>query len=247
MKALGFVTIGQSPRDDYVPEMEKILGPDTRVLQVGALDGLTRAAIDGLAPHAGQDALITRLRDGSSVIVAKQAILGLLQQCLDRLDPEIDAAVLLCTGVFPRFRSSHPVLEPDRILYATAEAVFGGGRLGVLIPIEAQRESMAARWRPIDPEAAIAVASPYAGPGALVEAAESLEAGRRVPHRHELHGLHASHEGARARRGRRARAAPHQPGGARGRRSPLTGATRRTFCAPQPWGDRPGSGRPHRL
>ena len=71
--------------------------------------------------------------------------------------------MLLCTGVFPRFRSSHPVLEPDRILYAAAEAVFGGGRLGVLIPIEAQRESMAARWRALGPDAAIAVASPTQG------------------------------------------------------------------------------------
>jgi protein AroM len=175
VKTLGFITIGQSPRDDYVPKMEKILGPDTRVVQAGALDMLSRPEIDALAPGPGQDALITRLRDGSSAIVAKQAILGFLQECLDRLDPEIDAAVLLCTGVFPRFRSSHPVLEPDRILYAAAEAVFGGGRLGVLISIEAQREGMAARWRPIDPEAAIAVASPYAGAAPLVEAAEALK------------------------------------------------------------------------
>jgi protein AroM len=174
VKTLGFITIGQSPRDDYVPEMEKILGPDTRVVQAGALDGLSRPEVDALAPRGGGDALITRLRDGSSVIVAKHAILGLLQECLDRLDPEIDAAVLLCTGVFPRFRSSHPVLEPDRILYAAAEAVFGGGRLGVLIPIEAQRESMAARWRPMDSDVAIAVASPYAGAAPLVEAAEAL-------------------------------------------------------------------------
>ncbi len=175
MKTLGFVTIGQSPRDDYVPEMERILGPDARVVQAGALDGLSRAEIDGLAPRAGQDALITRLRDGASVIVAKQAILGLLQTCLDRLDGEIDASVVLCTGVFPRFRSSHPVLEPDRVLYAAAQAVFGGGRLGVMIPIEAQRESMAARWGSLDPHAAIAVASPYAGTGALVEAAAALK------------------------------------------------------------------------
>jgi protein AroM len=174
MRTLGFVTIGQSPRDDYVPEMEKILGPDARVIQTGALDGLSREDIDALAPRAGDDALITRLLDGSSVIVAKQAILGRLQDCLDRLDARIDAAVLLCTGVFPRFRSSHPVLEPDRILYAAAQAVFGGGRLGVLIPIEEQREAMAARWRPIDPEAAIAVASPYAGTAPLLEAAEAL-------------------------------------------------------------------------
>jgi protein AroM len=174
VKTLGFVTIGQSPRDDYVPEMEGILGPQARVVQAGALDGLGRAEIEALAPRADQDALITRLRDGSSAIVAKPAILGLLQACLDRLDDEIDASVLLCTGVFPRFRSSHPVLEPDRILYGAAQAVFDGGRLGVLIPIEAQRESMAARWRLLDAGAAIAVASPYAGAEALARAAEAL-------------------------------------------------------------------------
>jgi protein AroM len=174
MKTLGFVTIGQSPRDDYVPEMEKILGPAARVLQAGALDGLSRAEIEALAPRADGDALITRLGDGSSALVAKPAILGLLQACLDRLDGEVDASVLLCTGVFPRFRSSHPVLEPDRILYAAAQAVFDGGRLGVLIPIEAQRQGMAARWRPLDPGAAIAVASPYAGAGALADAARAL-------------------------------------------------------------------------
>lgn len=175
MKTLGFITIGQSPRDDYVPEMEQILGPEARVVQAGALDGLSRAEIEALAPREGQDALITRLRDGASVIVAKQAILGLLQGCLDRLDGEIDASVLLCTGVFPRFDSSHPVLEPDRVLYGAAQAVFGGGHLGVLIPIEAQREAMTARWSAIDPSPALAVASPYAGTDALVEAAATLK------------------------------------------------------------------------
>jgi protein AroM len=175
MKTLGFITIGQSPRDDSVPEMERILGPEAQVVQTGALDGLSRPEIDALTPRGSDDALITRLRDGSSVIVGKQAILGFLQGCLDRLDAEVDASVLLCTGVFPRFRSAHPVLEPDRVLYAAAQAVFGGGRLGVLIPIEAQRQSMAARWRPLDPDVAMAVASPYAGTGALVEAADALK------------------------------------------------------------------------
>jgi protein AroM len=47
--------------------------------------------------------------------------------------------------------------------------------LGVLIPLEEQRESMAARWAPIDARASIAVASPYAGAQALVGAAEELK------------------------------------------------------------------------
>lgn len=174
MKTVGLITIGQSPRDDIVPEMAKLLGPEIGVLEAGALDGLSRDQVAGLAPGPGQDALVTRLRDGTEVVIAKQAILGLLQGCLDRLAPRADAFVILCTGAFPPFRCSRPVLEPDRILFATVRALFREGTLGVLIPIAAQRESATARWSQIASRLAIAVASPYQGPAALVRAAEEL-------------------------------------------------------------------------
>jgi protein AroM len=175
MKTIAMITIGQSPRHDTVPEMEKVLGPEIHVQQAGALDGLSHAEVTALAPRAGHEHLVTRLRDGRQVIVAKHAILDRLQACLDRLEAQVDAAVIMCTGAFPAFRFSRPVLEPDRILFAVTQAVFAGGRLGVLIPLEEQRESMAARWAPIDARAAIAVASPYAGAQALVGAAEELK------------------------------------------------------------------------
>jgi protein AroM len=113
MRTIGAITIGQAPRDDVVPEMEKLLGPGVRVLQAGALDGLSRADIAALAPADGQDALITRLADGSEVIVAKPAILGRLQGCLDRLAPESEACVILCAGKFPAFRSPRPCSCPS--------------------------------------------------------------------------------------------------------------------------------------
>ncbi len=50
MRTIGAITIGQAPRDDVVPEMEKRLGPPVRVLQAGALDGLSRADITAFAP-----------------------------------------------------------------------------------------------------------------------------------------------------------------------------------------------------
>lgn len=174
MRTVGAITIGQAPRDDVVPEMEKLLGPAVRVAQAGALDGLTRAEIDALAPAAGQDALITRLRDGSDVIVAKPLIQARLQACLDRLQDTADAFVILCTGAFAPFRSRRPVLLPDRVLAATVQAVFEGGRLGVIVPIPQQREGAARRWAGVDPGVVVAVASPYADPAATVEAAEEL-------------------------------------------------------------------------
>lgn len=174
MRTIGVITIGQAPRDDVVPEMEKLLGAGVRVVQAGALDGLTREAIARLAPSAGEDALTTRLVDGTEVIVAKPAILPRLQECLDRLADVAETFVVLCAGKFPPFHTPRPVLMPDRMLAAAVDAVFDGGRLGVIVPIPQQRDGAVARWSGADPRVAVAVASPYAGPAALVRAAEEL-------------------------------------------------------------------------
>ena len=178
MKTVGAVTIGQTPRGDIVGEMEKILGPGVRLVEAGALDGLARADIDALAPAPGDtDALITHLRDGTNVIVAKRRIVPHLQACLDRLATDVDAFVILCAGVFPPFTSRRPVLLPERCLAAMVDATFDGGRLGVLVPIIEQVDSSAKRWAGVDARVLVTVASPYDDPSRLIAACETLRRG----------------------------------------------------------------------
>ena len=174
MKTVGAITIGQTPRDDVAAELHDVLGPNVRVVQAGALDDLKRAEIDALAPAADDDALITRLRDGSDVLVAKSRILPRLQACLDRLAGDCDASTILCAGVFPPFRSSHPVVLPERCMTAMVDAVFDGRRLGVIVPIVEQRDSYRARWSRVDPRVTAVVASPYDEPARLVDASDEL-------------------------------------------------------------------------
>ncbi len=38
MTKIGMLTIGQSPRDDIIPPLKEILGPDHEILEAGALD-----------------------------------------------------------------------------------------------------------------------------------------------------------------------------------------------------------------
>jgi protein AroM len=174
MKTIGAITIGQTPRDDVAAELEKILGPAVRVAQAGALDGLGPRDIAALTPTADDDALISRLRDGTEVLVAKSRILPRLQACIDRLAEEADACAILCAGVFPPFRSTRPLLMPDRCMAATVDAVFDGRRLGVIVPIPQQCASYTTRWSRFDPRVSVVVASPYEDPARLVDAAESL-------------------------------------------------------------------------
>jgi len=131
VKTVGAITIGQTPRDEIVGEMEKVLGGGVRIVQAGALDGLARGEIDALAPAPGDDdALITHLRDGATVLVAKRRIVPRLQAWLDRLAGDADAFAILCAGAFPPFTSARPVLLPERCLAAVVDAAFDGGRLG---------------------------------------------------------------------------------------------------------------------
>ena len=178
MKTVGAITIGQTPRDDIVGEMATLL-EGVRIVQAGALDALTRAEIDALAPAPGDDdALITHLREGGEVLVAKRRIVPRVQACIDRLADEADAFAILCVGVFPRFRTARPVLLPERCLAAVVDATFDGGRLGVIVPIKEQQASSAARWSRVDPGVAVTVASPYDEPSRLVAAAEELQRAR---------------------------------------------------------------------
>ena len=82
--SVGLVTIGQSPRADVVPDMAEILGPGIDIREAGALDGLTRAEIAALAPGPGDEILVTRLADASSVFVAKRHVVARVQAKIGR-------------------------------------------------------------------------------------------------------------------------------------------------------------------
>ena len=68
MIKIGAITIGQSPRVDLMPDMEKIFMDSIEVIQMGGLDGLTKEEIETFTPQGPDDhVLVSRLRDGSSV------------------------------------------------------------------------------------------------------------------------------------------------------------------------------------
>jgi protein AroM len=75
-KRVAFVTIGQSPRDDVVPAMLAEIHAPIDVSQYGALDDMTDAEIASIAPHLGEERLVSRLRDGREVQLGKTAIEG---------------------------------------------------------------------------------------------------------------------------------------------------------------------------
>lgn len=173
-----FVTIGQTPRLDMVPEMrDEILaglpGDALEITEFGVLDGKDDAALAAFAARNGHPTFATRLNDGREMTVDVAAIEAELNRLLAGIDGRFDLIVLLCTGTHIAPLQKSLVVEAQRIVDANFEAIGASAqRLGVLLPLERQVAEFGQRHvfsRPVT----LAAASPYAG-GDFEAAAEKL-------------------------------------------------------------------------
>ena len=169
MPTLHLLTIGQAPRGDITPEITGWIGdwPGLEVREAGALDGLSRAEIEraGRAGNAdGGPPLVSRLRDGSEVVVPAGFVEPRLLWLAEAVPPG-DLGAILCTGRFegaparivPRMVRADAAFEE-----ALALAAPRGAAVGVLVPHERQfedalsrvppgRRALAAAWSPYGP------------------------------------------------------------------------------------------------
>lgn len=135
-----FVTIGQSPRDDLVPDLLEQIGDGIDAVELGLLDGMSDAEIAGLGPGRGDDLLVSRLRDGRETLLAKPWVETALQERLDQLDRQgFRLIVLLCTGSFPRLASKTLMVEAGRVVDNFVGALSDATRsVGVMVPSKDQ-------------------------------------------------------------------------------------------------------------
>jgi protein AroM len=177
---VGFVTIGQSPRTDVVPEIARILGPEVRILEIGALDGLSGREIRNLKPEKGDFRLITRLKNGLTVVVGKNKILPRLKKKIVELAGlDVRLIALLCTDEFPSIRQQRGsrviMLQPYRLLRNEAVARLKEGKLGVFVPLEGQIERTKRKWEKTGLRVVVEALNPYQEGPEHVRAIESMK------------------------------------------------------------------------
>lgn len=160
---VGMITIGQSPREDIVPEIKQLAGIEIEISECGALDGLSLSEIEKLAPQQGEYMLVTRLRDGTQVRLARSKIIEKMQKCIDSLVGRgADLIVILCSREWPKFRSQKLVIEPSEPFYGfTLGLMNTGDKLGIMLPAEEQIEDVRKKWNTKKVNLCPAVASPY--------------------------------------------------------------------------------------
>ena len=173
---LAVITIGQAPRPDMIPEMSQWLtGVD--ITEYGALDGLTAEQIAAIAPTPDDEALTTRLSDGTNAVISHRGVDPLMQQRIREAEANGASTVLLvCTGHFPPMEHTVPLLKADHLLTHALAAVADGLPVGIIAPLDVQQESSREKFSVFNDVVATDVATPYQAEAAtaIAEAAVRL-------------------------------------------------------------------------
>lgn len=178
-----FVTIGQTPRTDLVPEILSRLSAEVSCREVGALDGMDDSAIQALAPAPGEPRLVSRLRNGGQVIMRKSWVDERLRALMSELDARSgEAVVLLCTGEFPGLRGPGVFLDAQHLVdHGVAALCAGAHRIGLLLPLAEQADDF--HFRPGPAQVLVTShASPYEGGRFAAAGAELADCDLLVMH-----------------------------------------------------------------
>jgi len=177
MRALkiGLVTIGQSPRTDVTPIIKEALGTEVELVEKGALDGLTREEIGMFAPAAGDYMLVTRMRDGTCVKVARRYVFPRVQKCIEELEEMgVNLTLLLCTAEFPEIEAKRLLINPDKLVTNIVLGILNRGKLAVVVPDKKQISVARRKWRKKGISLVMVTANPYGEIEASKEAANFL-------------------------------------------------------------------------
>jgi protein AroM len=165
LERITFLTIGQTPRSDLVPEIVAALPRAPDVREWGVLDGVDGdRALAALEPDADDHALVTRLRSGKQAVIGKRWVAERIQARLDESTPDdAEVTVLLCTGDFGGLRARGFFLDAQHLVDHGVEALcHGADSIGVLVPLGRQEGEHHYRPTP-GQEIRTAHASPYDG------------------------------------------------------------------------------------
>lgn len=182
---IAVITIGQAPRPDITQDLKGLLPAEFRMMEYGALDGLDREQAEARFGYRGSgELLITRLGGvGRALKVDGEAIMRQLQTCIHRAEADgAHAALIACTGVFPKYEHSIPLFLPGEAQRRHTLSLAGNQLIGVVIPKEDQKVQITQWWQNSGADNILfGISDPYEEPENIFRTALRLkEAGAKV-------------------------------------------------------------------
>jgi protein AroM len=145
-----FITIGETPRDDVIPELLNLMGkPDLPYREIGLIDGVDPSIYK---PLNDDDVLVSRKRDGSVAYISHRWVVEELSQIKFE-----GLCVLLCTGEF----ESERFILPYKVIDSFFSAMPKLDRVTVVVPELQQCASAMKRWSKVGSRTNCVAFSPY--------------------------------------------------------------------------------------
>lgn len=179
MCTIAIVTIGQTPRRDITEDLKSLFSEHCVLKEYGVLEGLSSdEAIRQFGYEGKGELLITRIGENCRTIrVAGEKIKAKLQDCICRAEADgADLILLACTGAFPEYQHSIPLLLPGACQREKAIERAQGETIGVVIPDANQMSQIKQWWTDSGAQKLLLdVADPYGDTEKIVQAAIRLK------------------------------------------------------------------------
>lgn len=158
---IGLVVLGHTPRPDHEAVYEAVAPGVPRSI-AGGLDGLSPGEARKLHDVSGASPLVCLLEDKTTVEIPLPVLFPYLKEKVEQLAAQgASSAVVLCSGGFPDFNCSIPVILPGLIVPSVVASLYPGKKIGLVVPNAAQVPAARAHWASRGVETSPVVVSPY--------------------------------------------------------------------------------------
>ena len=152
-RIVAFVTLGQSPRIDLVPEILDSIKIPIKTIEYGLLDNLDHELIDSLSPEPDEPAFLTHLRDGRQVELATGWAYRRFREVYEKIrQDDADLVVLMSTTCGHDFRPDGATILSDNVVDRVINLMASADlKLGVVVPTKSllvRLDALGGPWAP---------------------------------------------------------------------------------------------------
>ncbi|MGI9425848.1 MAG: AroM family protein [Hyphomicrobiaceae bacterium] len=161
MCRVAFVTLGQSPRIDLVPEILAELDMEVETLEFGLLDDVHAWSPQEIAPGPEDPSFLTVLRDGTQIELSIDWAYTRFRQVYDDIISNgADLVVLMSASGGYNFKPQSATLLSDRVVDRAIEVfLLAEFQVGIVVPLDGTLLDLSAIGGPW-PRAQVAAAKP---------------------------------------------------------------------------------------
>lgn len=151
------LTVGHTPRNDIVPELDTISEGRYDFVEIGGLDGFEEEEILKMQEEIDGEYLVTRIKTGRMVRVEKEFIIQRMDKLLEKtFNAGAKAGVVLCTfDDFDDIYGKEKMVMPKELMLERVKSLATGKKVGIVFPSDALIDVAVKHWSQVSSDVVV--------------------------------------------------------------------------------------------